>query len=47
MNPEDHFQFLEGLNNDHLMKHIRAYTKAGMDAEAGRAMAERDRRRGN
>jgi hypothetical protein len=27
------------------MFHIKAYVKNGMDAEAGRAMAERDRRR--
>ncbi|WP_200531605.1 hypothetical protein [Halorubrum sp. LN27] len=45
MNPEQHREFLRGLNDDYLMKHIRAYVKGGMDAEAGRAMAERDRRR--
>jgi hypothetical protein len=45
MNPEQHNKFLRNLNDDYLMKHIRAYVRNGMDEQAARAMMERDRRK--
>lgn len=45
MNREEHIEFLQGLNDDYLMKHIRAYVRNGMDEQAARAMQERDRRK--
>ncbi|NUC72568.1 hypothetical protein HTZ84_09640 [Haloterrigena sp. SYSU A558-1] len=45
MNREDHIEFLRALNDDYLMKHIKMYVRNGMDEQAARALAERDRRK--
>ena len=38
-------EFLAGLNDDYLHKHLKAYIKAGMDDRAALAQVEIDRRK--
>lgn len=45
MDSEEHREFLEALNDEYLMFHIRAYVRNGMDGKAAQAMMERDRRK--